>query len=54
LSTLWSKVYPLHAPYPRPAEVADSFPFGVAIALGTYLTLAASLLGKSTLASLFV
>jgi prepilin peptidase CpaA len=53
LSTLWSKVYAAHVPYPRPVETKDAFPFGVAIALGTYLTLASTLLDQRTLASAF-
>ena len=35
----WSKVSPLHAPPDPLPEHKDAFPFGVAIALGTYLTL---------------
>jgi prepilin peptidase CpaA len=53
LSTLWSKVYVRHVPHARPAETKDAFPFGVAIALGTYLTLASPLLEHRTLADSF-
>ena len=52
-STLWSKVNPWYVPYPAPTAPKDSFPFGVAIALGTYLTLASMFLGQRTPANLF-
>lgn len=52
-STAWSKVNPAHVRYPAPPEHKDSFPFGVAIALGTYLTVASILLGSATPANLF-
>jgi len=52
-SSLWSKVYPVHVPYPAPPEHKDAFPFGVAIALGTYLTLISIQLGTKTPANLF-
>jgi prepilin peptidase CpaA len=54
LSVVWSKIYPIHVPYPAPVATKDAFPFGVAIALGTYLTLASMLLGERTPANLFV
>lgn len=52
-SKVWSKVYPLHVALPPPPEHKDSFPFGVAIALGTYLTLASIQLAVSSPANLF-
>lgn len=52
LSKLWSLVYLPHYPEPLP-EHKDSFPFGVAIALGTYLTIASLLVGVNTPADLF-
>ena len=51
-STLLSKVVPTYVPYPAPPAVKDSFPFGVAIALGTYLTVVSMLLGRTTPANL--
>ena len=49
----WSKVYPLHPP-PNPLpEHKDSFPFGVAIALGTYLTVASIQMSVSSPANIF-
>ena len=53
LSVVWSKINPAYVPYPAPAATKDAFPFGVAIALGTYLTLASMLLGHRTPANLF-
>jgi prepilin peptidase CpaA len=52
-STAWSKVNPAHVPVEAPPEHKDSFPFGVAIALGTYLTVISILLGSRTPASVF-
>jgi hypothetical protein len=40
-------------PVEAPPEHKDSFPFGVAIALGTYLTVISILLGSRTPASIF-
>lgn len=51
-SRLWSMVNPGHTPVPPP-EHKDSFPFGVAIALGTYMTLVSIQLGTNTPANLF-
>jgi prepilin peptidase CpaA len=53
LSVLWSKINPVYVPHAAPAATKDAFPFGVAIALGTYLTLASMLLGQRTPANLF-
>ena len=52
LSRLWSMVYLPHVPEPLP-EHKDSFPFGAAIALGTYLTLVTAYSGVTTPADLF-
>lgn len=52
LSTAWSKVNPFHVPVDKPAQVKDAFPFGIAIALGTYLTVLTSALGYRTPAQL--
>jgi prepilin peptidase CpaA len=52
-SKFWSKVYTAYVPLPPPPEHKDSFPFGVAIALGTYLTLASIYSGADTPANLF-
>ncbi len=52
-SKFWSKIYPAYVPRPPPPEHKDAFPFGVAIALGTYLTLGAILLEANTPANLF-
>lgn len=52
-STFWSKLYPPHVPLPPPKKLKDSFPFGVAIALGTYLTVASIQLGTITPAAVF-
>jgi len=52
-STVWSKVYRVHVPVDAPAEHKDSFPFGVAIALGTYLTVISILTGSASPANLF-
>lgn len=48
----WSKVYPRHPPPSPLPEHKDSFPFGVAIALGTYLTLMSIQLAVSSPANL--
>lgn len=52
-STAWSKINPAHLPVEAPPEHRDSFPFGVAIALGTCLTVISLLLGSATPAKLF-
>lgn len=52
VSRMWSVVNRAHIPEPLP-EYNDSFPFGVAIALGTYLTMSSLLGGFDTPASLF-
>ena len=52
-SKLWSKVWPVHVPLHAPPEHKDAFPFGVAIALGTYLTLVSIQLGAQTPGNLF-
>lgn len=52
-STAWSRVYPPHIPVAAPPAQKDSFPFGVAIALGTYLTVASIQAGYSTPANVF-
>ena len=52
-SKLWSYADPRHTPL-EPPEHKDAFPFGVAIALGTYLTLISIELGRNTPANLFV
>ena len=52
-SKLWSMIYWAHVPIDPPPQQKDSFPFGVAIALGTYLTVASILLGANTPANLF-
>lgn len=52
-SRLWSKIYPVYVPLPAPPEHKDAFPFGVAIALGTMLTLLSLQLGSPTPANLF-
>lgn len=49
----WSMVYAAHVPLAPPPERKDAFPFGVAIALGTYLTVASVQLGSVTPANLF-
>jgi prepilin peptidase CpaA len=49
----WSKLYPVHVPIAPPPDRKDSFPFGVAIALGTYLTVVSIQLGSVTPANLF-
>ncbi|HNP34694.1 MAG TPA: A24 family peptidase [Woeseiaceae bacterium] len=52
-SVAWSKVYPLHVPYAAPPDHKDSFPFGAAIAVGTWLTVISIQLGMKTPAHLF-
>ena len=52
-SVAWSKVYVVHVPVPAPPKVKDAFPFGVAIALGTYLTIVSIWLGAITPANVF-
>ena len=52
-SKLWSVVYRAYVPLPPPPEHKDAFPFGVAIALGTYLTLISMMYGAGTPANLF-
>ncbi|HEX5764117.1 MAG TPA: A24 family peptidase [Woeseiaceae bacterium] len=52
-SRLWSKVWTVHVPLPAPPEHKDAFPFGVAIALGTYLTLISIQMGAQTPNNLF-
>lgn len=52
-SKFWSKVYPVYVPLPPPPEHKDAFPFGVAIALGTYVTVASIQLGANSPANLF-
>lgn len=52
-SKIWSRINPIFVPLPAPPEHKDSFPFGVAIALGTYLTLASIYVGASTPGNLF-
>jgi prepilin peptidase CpaA len=47
VSRMWSLVYRPHVPEPLP-EYKDSFPFGVAIAAGVYITLAAVVTGAGT------
>lgn len=49
----WSMVYPAHVPGGPPPERKDAFPFGVAIALGTYLTIISLQLGSVTPANVF-
>lgn len=49
----WSMVYRAHVPVAPPPERRDSFPFGVAIALGTYLTVISLQLGSVTPATVF-
>jgi prepilin peptidase CpaA len=53
LSRLWGLIMPAYVPLPEPPERKDAFPFGVAIALGTYLTVASIWLGAATPAALF-
>ena len=52
MSKIWSKVYTAYVPLPPPPEHKDAFPFGVAIALGTYLTLISIMYGVDTPANL--
>jgi prepilin peptidase CpaA len=52
-SVAWSKVYAVHVPIPAPPHQKDAFPFGVAIALGTYLTVISISLGAVSPANLF-
>lgn len=52
-SVAWSKVYVVHVPLPAPPQKKDAFPFGVAIALGTYLTIVSIELGAVTPANVF-
>jgi prepilin peptidase CpaA len=52
-SVAWSKIYWAHVPLDPPPEHKDAFPFGAAIALGTYLTVVSILLGSATPANLF-
>ena len=52
-SVTWSKIYWAHVPVDPPPQQKDAFPFGVAIALGTYLTVASILVGLKTPANLF-
>lgn len=49
----WSKVSRVPTAVESPPEQKDAFPFGVAIALGTYLTAIAILLGSATPATIF-
>lgn len=49
----WSMVYTAHVPVSPPPERKDAFPFGVAIALGTYLTVISLQLGSVTPANVF-
>ena len=51
-SKLWSKVFTYYAPLPEP-EANDAFPFGVAIALGTAMTIASMVTGVNSPANLF-
>ena len=53
-SKFWSMIYWAHVPVDPPPEQKDAFPFGVAIALGTYLTVASILAGSKTPANLFM
>ena len=52
-STVWSKIYRAHVPVDAPPQHKDSFPFGVAIALGTYLTVISIQYGSPSPASIF-
>lgn len=52
-SLAWSKVYPLHVPFDAPPDHKDSFPFGAAIAVGTWLTVISIHLGLKTPSHLF-
>lgn len=49
----WSKISRIPPAVDSPPERKDAFPFGVAIALGTYLTAISILLGSATPANLF-
>lgn len=48
----WSKINRTDAP-PPPVQQKDSFPFGLAIAIGTYLTVGSIVAGHATPANLF-
>jgi prepilin peptidase CpaA len=52
VSKLWGLVYLPHVAEPMP-QYKDSFPFGVAIAAGTYITIASVVVGAQTPAQLF-
>lgn len=52
-SNVWSKFYIAHVPIEPPPAQKDSFPFGVAIALGTYLTVISIVSGSTSPANVF-
>lgn len=52
VSKLWSLVYLPHVAEPMPQH-KDSFPFGVAIAAGVYITVASVITGAATPAQVF-